>query len=78
MEDWEQAYGLLILPAVYLTRELLPAMIERGWGRIVYLASLAVKELIPNLALSNVIRIGIAGLVRIPARGSTRRCPVSG
>jgi 3-oxoacyl-[acyl-carrier protein] reductase len=68
MEDWDYAYRLLLYPAVYLTRELLPAMIERRWGRIIYLASLAIKEPMPNLALSNVVRIGIAGLVRTLAR----------
>jgi len=68
MEDWDQAYRLLLVPAVYLTRELLPAMIERRWGRLIYLASVAIKEPIPNLVLSNVVRIGIAGLVRTLAK----------
>lgn len=68
MEDWEYAYRLLVRPAVFLTRELLPEMIERKWGRLIYLASVAIKEPIPNLVLSNVLRIGIAGLVRTLAK----------
>lgn len=68
IEDWEQAYNLLLVPAIYLTKEFLPPMIERRWGRVIYLASAAIKEPMPNLVLSNVIRIGIAGLVRTLAR----------
>jgi 3-oxoacyl-[acyl-carrier protein] reductase len=68
MEDWDHGYRLLVYPAVYLTRFLVPHMVERRWGRIVYLASLAIKEPMSNLALSNVLRISIAGLVRTLAK----------
>lgn len=68
MDDWDYAYRLLLAPAIHLTRSLLPQMIERRWGRLIYLASAAIKEPMPNLALSNVVRIGIAGLVRTLAR----------
>ncbi|MGB9708651.1 SDR family oxidoreductase [Infirmifilum uzonense] len=68
MNDWEEAFRLLIYPAIYLTRIVLPYMISKRWGRIIFLTSLAIKEPIPNLALSNVIRISFAGLVRTLAR----------
>ncbi len=69
MEDWEGgAVKLLLYPAVYLTRALVPAMERKGFGRIVYSTSVAIKEPIPNIALSNVVRISMAGLVRTLAK----------
>ncbi|WP_054841047.1 SDR family oxidoreductase [Thermococcus peptonophilus] len=69
MEDWEGgAVKLLLYPAVYLTRALVPAMERKGFGRVVYSTSVAIKEPIPNIALSNVVRISMAGLVRTLAK----------
>ena len=68
IEDWEEAVNLLFYPAIYLSRELIPAMIDKKWGRIVYSTSVAIKEPIPNIALSNVVRVSMAGLVRTLAK----------
>ncbi len=68
IEEWEDAVNLLLYPAVYLSKELIPAMIEKKWGRIIYSTSVAIKEPIPNIALSNVVRISMAGLVRTLAK----------
>ncbi len=68
LDDWEETYRLLVRPAVYLTKALVPAMKGKGFGRIVYSTSVAIKEPIPNIALSNVMRITIAGLVRTLAK----------
>lgn len=68
MEHWRSAVELLLYPPVYLTRRLLPGMKEKGWGRIIYLTSVAIKEPIEGLTLSNVVRISMAGLVRDLAR----------
>lgn len=68
MADWEEAVNLLLYPAVFLTRALVPAMEKKGFGRIIYSTSVAIKEPIPNIALSNVVRISMAGLVRTLAK----------
>ncbi|MFA4641154.1 SDR family oxidoreductase [Pyrococcus kukulkanii] len=68
MEDWEKAVDLLLYPAVYITKELVPGMERKKFGRIIYLTSVAIKEPIPNIALSNVVRISLAGLVRTLAK----------
>ncbi|WP_430515209.1 SDR family oxidoreductase [Pyrococcus woesei] len=68
MEDWEEAVKLLLYPAVYLTRALVPGMEKKKFGRIIYSTSVAIKEPIPNIALSNVVRISLAGLVRTLAK----------
>ena len=64
MHDWENAANILLYPAVYLTKKVLPGMIEKKWGRIIYSTSVAIKEPISNIALSNVVRITMAGLVK--------------
>ncbi|MDA3630111.1 SDR family NAD(P)-dependent oxidoreductase [Saccharopolyspora sp. WRP15-2] len=38
-EDWRRYFEVNVLAAVRLTRLLLPAMIERGWGRVLNIAS---------------------------------------
>ncbi|MEZ0248443.1 MAG: SDR family oxidoreductase [Thermoproteus sp.] len=63
-EDWDYAVKLLLLSAVWLTKDVLPYMIERRWGRLIYITSLTLKRPLPNLTLSNVVRLSIAGLVK--------------
>ena len=62
--DWEHAVQLLLLSAVQLTKMVLPSMLRKKWGRLIYLTSVSLKEPIPNLILSNTVRVGIAGLVK--------------
>ena len=52
-EEWEQAYRTLVLAPLELIRAVLPAMRERGFGRIVNIGSLTVREPMPDLMLSN-------------------------
>ena len=47
---------------------LLPAMAERGWGRVVAIGSMAVREPIDNLQLSNAHRPGLAAAFKVLAR----------
>src|SRR5579863_5075550 len=51
--EWEQAHRTLVLAPLELIGALVPGMRERGFGRIVNIASWAVREPSPNLALSN-------------------------
>ncbi len=63
-EDWEYATRLLLLNAVWLTKRVISEMIERRWGRLIYITSLTLRQVMPNLVLSNVVRLSIAGLVK--------------
>lgn len=38
-EDWQRYYDVNVMSAVRLSRHLLPGMLERGWGRIVFVSS---------------------------------------
>ncbi|GAB6935388.1 SDR family oxidoreductase [Calditerricola yamamurae] len=63
-EAWEQAFRTNLLSAVRLVREFLPLLRRAGGARIVAVASSSVKEPIPGLALSNVMRAGVQGLMK--------------
>ncbi len=67
--DWQRAAELLAVSPAYLSRLAAERMVTnpRG-GRIVLLGSLTMREPIPTLALSNVMRISLLGLVRTLAR----------
>ncbi len=68
-DDWEGAARLLMISPAYLARKVAEVMLRsRNGGRMVFLASVSVKEPIPNISTSNVCRIAIAGLVRTLAR----------
>jgi len=68
-DDWARAAALLVVSPAYLARRAADAMIAGGVrGRMVFLTSLAIREPIPNLALSSVCRVAVAGLVRTLAR----------
>lgn len=67
-DDWYDGFELVLMSAVRLTKEFLPRMIEKGWGRIVYLTSMAVKEPIEGLLLSNVFRAGVNALSKSLSR----------
>jgi 3-oxoacyl-[acyl-carrier protein] reductase len=63
-EEWEAAYRSLVLAPRTLVESALPLMRERGWGRIVNVASSSVREPIPSLALSNAHRMATVGLFK--------------
>jgi 3-oxoacyl-[acyl-carrier protein] reductase len=67
--DWENASQLLVVSPSYLARKIAEEMLKEGVkGRMVFLSSFAIREPVFNIALSNVCRISIAGLVRTLAR----------
>ncbi|RDI96116.1 SDR family NAD(P)-dependent oxidoreductase [Meiothermus sp. QL-1] len=67
-EELHNAAEQLLYPMVDLTRALLPGMQARRFGRILYITSLAVREPIENLALSNTLRAGLTGYAKTLAR----------
>ncbi|MEK6333985.1 MAG: SDR family oxidoreductase [Acidobacteriota bacterium] len=63
-EQWEAAARLTLFSAVELARNVLPGMKERGWGRILNITSIAVKQPVENLMLSNSLRAAVTGFAR--------------
>lgn len=63
-EAWQQAFALNLESVVNLTRAVLPGMKERRWGRILNVTSIAVKQPVDNLILSNSLRAAVTGFAR--------------
>jgi 3-oxoacyl-[acyl-carrier protein] reductase len=61
---WQAAFDLLLLSAIRQIRLVVPGMQARGGGSILLSTSSAVKEPIPNIALSNVMRASVAALAK--------------
>jgi len=62
--QWDEAIKLTLLSAVELARQVLPGMKERRWGRIINITSIAVKQPVDGLLLSNSLRAGLTGFAR--------------
>jgi len=60
-EAWERAVELTLFSALAMTRAVLPGMREQGWGRVINMTSVSVKQPLPGLILSNSIRAAVVG-----------------
>ena len=64
LDDWKHLYNLLFLSAVDIIQQVLPGMKEKGFGRILTISSVAVKQPADNLISSNAVRTSLLGLVK--------------
>lgn len=64
IEDWKQIYNQLFLSAVDIIQQVLPAMKQKKFGRILTITSVAVKQPADNLISSNAVRTSLLGLVK--------------
>ena len=67
-DDWEGAYRLNLASVVELCRAAVPHMKENGWGRIVNITSISVKEPVDGLMLSNSLRAAVVGFAKTLSR----------
>ena len=70
--EWTAAVDLTLRSAVELTRRLLPGMRERRWGRVLNVTSIAVKQPVEGLMLSNSLRAAVTGWARTLANEVAR------
>lgn len=68
IDQFYSAVELSMLSSIRLTYGAAPAMKAKGWGRIVFITSFAVKQPIPFLLLSNTARAGLTGFMKTVAR----------
>ena len=64
LEEYEKALNLNLMSAVNLIHGVTPSMKANGWGRIIAITSISVKQPIANLLLSNMARAGLTGFLK--------------
>ena len=65
---WRTAFESLWISSVGAMRAALPGMRARRWGRVILVTSVAAREPVANLMLSNSLRAGLHGLVNALSR----------
>ena len=63
-ELWMFGVRLNLLSTIIMTREVVPVMKEKRWGRIINMTSISVKQPIDGLILSNTVRMGVIGMAK--------------
>lgn len=63
-EDWRRTFDQLFMSVVFTCREVATYMKEARWGRIINMTSIAAKQPVENLILSNSLRAGIIALTK--------------
>ena len=66
-EDFSEALQLNLLSTVEMCKGLIPEMTHRGWGRVVAITSIAVREPMAQLILSNTARSGLTSFLKTTA-----------
>lgn len=69
---WRKSFESMVLSVVAITDRVLPQMIARKWGRIITSTSSGVIAPIPNLAVSNALRMSLVGWSKTLAREVAR------
>jgi len=64
LDGLDRAYELTLKSAVRAIGTVLPWMREQKWGRIIAVTSSSVREPIPNLVLSNIMRPALTGYLK--------------
>lgn len=64
VEEWQQAVSLNLLSHVCFAKHVLPHMQRARWGRFLMISSVAVKQPIDGLVLSNTVRGAVPGFAR--------------
>ena len=64
IDDYATALEANLLSTVAMCQAAVPRMVEQGWGRVVAITSIAVRQPIESLILSNTARAGVTGFLK--------------
>ena len=67
-ELWRMSFESMVMSVIAITDRVLPGMRDRKWGRVITSTSSGVIAPIPNLGLSNALRISLVGWSKTLAR----------
>lgn len=63
-DEWARTFDINVGGIFRMCRAVVPGMVERGWGRIVNIASIAGKEGNPNLSAYSASKAAVIGLTK--------------
>jgi NAD(P)-dependent dehydrogenase (short-subunit alcohol dehydrogenase family) len=63
-DDWRRVLEINVLGTVATMRAFVPGMVERGWGRVVNIASIAGKDGNPNLSIYSASKAAVIALTK--------------
>ncbi|MCZ3378427.1 SDR family oxidoreductase [Rhizobium sp. AG207R] len=66
--DWSKYFDMMVRSVIAVTDAVLPNMRQRQWGRIITSTSSGVVAPIPNLGISNSLRLALVGWSKTLAR----------
>jgi 2-dehydro-3-deoxy-L-rhamnonate dehydrogenase (NAD+) len=64
LDEWKNTFDVNVFGLFSVTRAVVPGMVERGWGRIVSMASMAGKDGNPNLSAYSASKAAVIGLTK--------------
>lgn len=67
-EVWTKQFNAMVLSVISITDRVLPGMRTRKWGRVITSSSSGIIAPIPNLAMSNALRMSLVGWSKTLAR----------
>jgi 3-oxoacyl-[acyl-carrier protein] reductase len=73
LEAWRQVVKVNLLGTFYCCRAVVPVMLERGYGRIINIASIAGKEGNPQASAYSASKAGVIGLTKSLGKELARR-----
>jgi 3-oxoacyl-[acyl-carrier protein] reductase len=62
--EWERTFAVNVTGVYRMCRAVVPGMVERGWGRVVNLASMAGKDGNPRLSAYSASKAAVIGLTK--------------
>ena len=63
-DEWRRTFDVNVLGTLHAVQAFVPGMVERGWGRVVNLSSMAGKDGNPNLAAYSASKAAVIGLTK--------------
>ena len=73
LDEYTKAFELNCLSTIAMCKAAVPAMQAQRWGRVVAITSIAVRQPIGGLILSNTARAGVTGFLKTLATGGRAR-----
>jgi meso-butanediol dehydrogenase / (S,S)-butanediol dehydrogenase / diacetyl reductase len=67
-EEWDQKFKVNVKGVYLITREVLPGMMERRYGKIINIASMVAKEAIPDFSHYSSTKFAVMGLTQALAK----------